>query len=85
MYRDDDVARGERAHALISEIADLERQKVARAELDQRLETARVELAALQVTPSTAPPEPRLPGVLVHLLVFGVAASATFAGYTLLV
>lgn len=85
MYRDDDVARGERAHALISEIADLERQKVARAELDQRLETARGELAALQASPGTPPPAPKPPGVVAHLLVFGVAACATFAGYTLLV
>jgi hypothetical protein len=82
MYRDDDTARGMRADALISEIADLERQKVARAEQDQRLDAARAELSSLQ---AIAPPEkPRPPGVFVHIGVFCVAAAATFAGYTLL-
>lgn len=85
MYRDDDVARGERANALISEIGELERQKVARAEQDQRLETARAELAALQVSPGAAPKPPPPPGLAVHLFVFCAAACATFAGYTLLV
>ena len=40
MYRDDESARGARADALITEIAELERQRVTRAEQDQRLETA---------------------------------------------
>lgn len=82
MYRDDDAARGARADALIGEIAELERQKVARVELDQRLEAARGELATLQVTPP--PPPERAPGVLVHLGVFALAAAVTFAGYSLL-
>ncbi len=84
MYRDDDSARGARADALITEIAELERQKVARAEQDQRLEAARHELAAMQASPGPTPP-PRPPGLLTHALVFGVAAAATFAGYSLLV
>lgn len=82
MYRDDDVARGARADALITEIADLERQKVARAEQDQRLEAARLELATLQAPPEVA--EPRSPGIFVHVAVFAAAAVTTFAGYTLL-
>ena len=84
MYRDDESARGARADALITEIAELERQRVTRAEQDQRLETARQELAAMQASPGPTPP-PRPPGLLTHLLVFGVAAAATFAGYALLV
>lgn len=83
MYRDDDAARGARADVLIGEIAELERQKVARVELDQRLEAARGELAALQAAPPPPPPE-RAPGVLVHLGVFALAAAVTFAGYSLL-
>jgi hypothetical protein len=82
MYREDETARGARAHDLISEIAKLEREKVARAEQDERLETARRELASLQAAPpATRPPAP---GVVTHVLVFGAAALATFAGYTLL-
>lgn len=83
MYRDDDAARGARADALISEIADLERRKVARAEQDERLAAARLELASLQAPPSA--PAPRSPGVLVHALVFAAAAGASFVGYSLLV
>jgi hypothetical protein len=82
MYRDDDLARDARAHSLITEIAELERDKLARAELDHRLETARRELAALQ-TP-VVQSEPPAPGVAAHLLAFGAAAVATFAGYSLL-
>jgi hypothetical protein len=84
MYRDDEAARGARADALINEIAGLERQKVARAEQDHRLDAARQELAALQaVTPPPEPP-PKAPGGFVHLAVFSAAAVATFLGYTLL-
>lgn len=82
MYRDDDAARAERAHALIQEIADLERKKVAQAAADQRLAAARDELTALQ--PPAAPPPERPPGLATHLLVFGATAAATFLGYTLL-
>jgi hypothetical protein len=82
MYRDDDVARAERAHALIQEIADLERKKVAQAAADQRLAAARDELAAL-APPAETPPE-KPPGLLAHVLVFGATAAAAFAGYTLL-
>lgn len=85
MYRDDDAARTERAKLLIDEIAGLEREKLAAAATDRRLEDAKRELAALQVTPG-APAEaaPRPPGLATHLAVFCVAACATFAGYTLL-
>jgi len=82
MYRDDDVARGARADALISEISDLERQKVARSEQDHRLEAARLELATLQAPPEVAAERP--PGFFVHLVVFAAAAGTTFAGYSLM-
>jgi hypothetical protein len=82
MYRDDDIARGARADALITEISDLERQKVARTEQDQRLEAARLELASLQAPPAVEQPRP--PGLFVHLVVFAAAAGTTFAGYSLL-
>lgn len=84
MYREDDVATAARADALISEIAELERQKVSLAAADRRLEDARRELQTLQV--AVAPSEPRPaapPGLGVHLVVFGVAACATYLGYTL--
>lgn len=81
MFRDDDIARTSRANALIDEIADLERQKLAQAATDQRLDTARRELSALQ--PSAAP-QPRAPGLAVHLVVFAASAAIAFAGYTLL-
>jgi len=84
MYREDDIARAARGDALITEIAELERQKMARAELDQRLEAARHELAALQVSPAPPPAPPPPPGLLVHLVVFGAAAGTTFLGYSLL-
>jgi hypothetical protein len=79
MYRDDDVARGARAHALIDEIAELERRKLAHASVEQRLDAARRELADLETAPAAS-----MPGLLVHLCVFGAAAAATFIGYTLL-
>jgi hypothetical protein len=82
MYRDDDVARGQRANALIDEIADLERQRVAHAAVDQRLEAARRELRELQPAAPDAP-EPK-PGWIAHLVVFGVSAAAAFLGYDLL-
>jgi hypothetical protein len=85
MYRDDDAARTERAKLLIDEIAGLERERLAAAAADRRLEDAKRELAALQVTPGApAEPAPRPPGLATHLVVFGVTACATFAGYTLL-
>lgn len=80
MYRDDDSARSQRANALIDEIADLERQKLAHAAPDQRLETARRELASLQVHAAAAPPPPTL---AMHLLVFGAAAAAAFVACNL--
>jgi hypothetical protein len=81
MYRDDDHARSERANALIDEIAGLEREKLARTSVEQRLEDARRELAALQ--PSTDPAH-RPPGLAAHLIVFGAAACTTAAAYLLL-
>ena len=85
MYRDDDEARVAHAKLLIDEIADLEREKLAHAAADRRLETAKRELATLQSAPS-APAEPtsQPPGIVTHVVVFCVAACATFAGYTLL-
>lgn len=85
MYRDDDAARAERANALIDEIAELERQRIAHAAAEQRLEAARHELRALQApAPPPAPAPERPPGLATHALVFGAAACATFLGYTLL-
>jgi len=83
MYRDDDTAHAERANVLIDEIAELERQKVAAAQTEQKLEAARRELASLQVTPGEAPPD-KPPGLLVHMFVFSATATAAFLGYTLL-
>ena len=80
MYRDDDSARAERANALIDEIADLERQKLAHAAADQRLEAARRELTSLQIH-AAAPPSP--PTLTMHLLVFGASAAAAFVAYNL--
>ena len=81
MYRDDDKARADRANALIDEIADLERQKLAAATAEQRLETAKRELGELQ---GASPPVERRPGVVAHVAVFGACAAAAFIGYTLL-
>lgn len=85
MYRDDEAARVERANGLIEEIARLERQKVAHAATDQRLEAARDELRTLQAaaTVATAAPSDRPPGVGMHVLVFGATAAAAFLAYTL--
>lgn len=80
MYRDDDSARTERSIALIHEIAELERQKLASAALDDRLDAARRELCALQ---SQSASRPQHPGLIAHLLVFGAAAAVAFLGYTL--
>lgn len=83
-YRDDTAARNERATQLIDEIAELEKQKLAAAAADARIEDAKRQLAQLSVSlPATAPPEPR-PGLVAHLLVFGATAAATCLGYTLL-
>ena len=86
MYRDDDRARADRANALIDEIGELERQKVAQVATEQRLEAARRELSTLQVRESEPePPRPaKPPGLGTHLLVFGASAAAAYAGYALL-
>ncbi len=81
MYRDDEVARGERANALIDEIADLERQKLAQAGIEQRLEAARRQLRELQPVAAAAPARPN---VATHLIVFAVSAAAAYLGYGLL-
>ena len=84
MYRDDDIARTERATQLIDEIAELEKKKLAAAAADQRIEAVKRELAQLSVALPNAPAvEPR-PGLVAHLLVFGATAAATCIGYTLL-
>lgn len=82
-YRDDSAARNERATQLIDEIAQLEKQKLAAAVADGKLEEAKRELAGLSVSLPAVPPEAR-PGLVVHLLVFGATAAATCLGYTLL-
>jgi hypothetical protein len=82
MYRDDDIARNQRATALIDEIAELERQQLEQTATARRLEAARDELSALQ-PPAAAPP--RGPGLAVHIAVFAATAAAAFLGYTLLV
>lgn len=84
MYRDDDAARANRATSLIDEIAALERQKVAHAATEQRLTDARRELAALQVTPASAPVPRSGASLQTHLLVFAISAASTFAAYVLL-
>jgi len=81
MYRDDDAAHTERAIALVDEIARLERQKIASAAADRRLEAARRELSALQPHAPAGLAEP--PGLITHLLVFSTAAAAAFIGYAL--
>jgi hypothetical protein len=81
MYRDDDTARTQRAIALIDEIAELERQKLVNAAIEQRLETARCELSALHSHAAAVPPQ--APGLVTHVLVFGAAAAAAFVAYTL--
>lgn len=83
MYRDDDIARTERAGSLIDEIAELERKKVSHAATDHRLDEARRELAALQAPAPEVRPRPA--SVAVHLAVFGITAAAAFLGYTLLI
>jgi hypothetical protein len=82
MFRDDDIARNQRANALIDEIAELERQQLEQTSTALRLEAARHELSALQ-PPAAAPPPG--PGLAVHLVVFAATAAAAFLGYTLLV
>jgi len=85
MYRDDDAARVERANALIAEIAELERTRVAQAATEQRLGAARDELRTLQATTVATPPVPeRPPSFATHFLVFAATAGATFLLYTLL-
>lgn len=75
MYKDDGIARSERANALIDEIARLERDKVAQAAADQRLEAARIELRSLQ---AGADKPPAQPGALAHLLVFAGTAGTAY-------
>ncbi len=82
-YRDDSAAHNERATQLIDEIARLEKQKLAAAVADSKIEEAKRELAGLSVSLPAVPPEVR-PGLVVHLLVFGATAAATCLGYTLL-
>lgn len=82
MYRDDEAARTERASQLIDEIARLERDRLAHLASARRLETAKRELAVLQL-PAAAPRQPRPPGAISHIVVFCVSAAAAFAAYTL--
>jgi hypothetical protein len=80
MYRNDEEARAARASLLIDEIAKLEREKLAHAAAERRLDEARDELATLQPV-SDAQSAP--PGIAAHAIVGVVAAFATFAAYTL--
>jgi hypothetical protein len=84
-YRDDDTARADRANALINEIAELERQMLALAQAEQRLESARTELRELQAVSLPRDPEQRSHGAGMHLVVFALAAMSTYVGYSLLV
>lgn len=81
-YRDDEFAHAERARALIDEIAGLEREKLAHAVTEQRLEDARRQLASLSPPPPAA--LPHTPSAIAHAIAFCVAAVAAFAGYSLL-
>ncbi len=81
-YRDDD-GHAARANALIDEIAELERQKVAQATADAQLEAAKRALATLQLTPPAR--VPRAPAVLTHVLVSTATATAAYVGYLLLI
>jgi hypothetical protein len=85
MYRDDDVARGERANALISEIGDLERQKVEAAKTEARLAAARDELRGLQAasTVDVGPAPERPASVTTHIAVFAMTAGAAYGLYAL--
>ena len=85
MYRNDDEARDQRASALIDEIAELERARIAHAATERRLEDARSELATLQLAPGPmTEPRPEPAGIATHIIVFCVAGFVTFVGYTLL-
>lgn len=83
-YRADDDARALRADALITEIAELERQRLAQAAADARLAAAKAELADLQGPAPTAARSERPPGVLAHAVAFLAAAAIAFIGYTVL-
>ena len=83
MYSQDEPARDARANALIDEIAELERKKLAHAAEDQRLEAAKHELRAMQADTADKPPA-KQPGLVTHVLVFGATATAAYLGYVLL-
>lgn len=82
-YRDDDAARTQLACSLIDEIADLERQKLDHAAIDQRLSKAKRELAAIHAPVEPAPAPRRSPGVVAHAVVFAVAATGAYLAYAL--
>jgi hypothetical protein len=82
MYRNDEEARAERASLLIDEIARLEREKLAHAATERRLEEARCELATLQPASDAASAPP---GVVAHIIVGLTAALVTFTAFSLLI
>lgn len=82
MYRDDEAARTARAGALIDEIAQLERDRLALASTEHRLEAARAELSSLQPV-AVAPPRPT-PDLATHVAAYVISALVSFAAYTLL-
>jgi hypothetical protein len=87
MFRDDDAARTARASALIDEIAELEREKLARAANQQRdaerLDAAKRDLAMLQEPKRAA--APKAASVLAHVAVFATTAIAAYVGYVVFV
>lgn len=82
MYRDDDAAQTARASALIDEIAQLERDRLAMAATERRLEEARRELASLQ--PVAIEPERPAHDLATHVAAYVISALTTFAAYVLL-
>ena len=82
MYRDDEQARAARGHALIAEIADLERRALDQTSIAARLAEARRALDELQ--PQRPQRPARRPGLALHLAVFALAAAAAGLAMTVL-
>lgn len=80
MYRDDEAAQTARATALIDEIAQLERDRLALATTERRLEEARRELSSLE----PAAPARATADVATHVAAYVLSALVSFAAYTLL-
>jgi hypothetical protein len=76
MYRDES-AHAARAHALIAEIADLERQALQHQALAARLAEAKRELDEFR----SDRPSARRPGLALHVAVFALSAVVAGLGY----